>query len=138
MSFFNEDNYFKSKSNNNFVKQNELKTTEGFNNYKHCLPSFLLDDYFQDKTSEDSEDKEDEIKKNNSFNNIKEENKIFSDFNQKNSFNSIGKIENNMNNRNIKLNNFNNNYNNNIYNTVFQGAIRRFQKNFFPILAEAG
>ena len=118
MSFFNEDNYFKSKSNNNFEKQNELKTKEGFNNYKHCLPSFLLDDYFQDKTSEDSEDKEDEIKKNNSFNNIKEENKIFSDFNQKNSFNSIGKIENNMNDRKIKLNNFNNDYNNNIYNNT--------------------
>ena len=38
MSEINEDNYFKSKSNNNFCKQNNSQLPEGINNYKHCLP----------------------------------------------------------------------------------------------------
>ena len=140
MSYFNEENNFKSKSNNDFEKQNESKTKEGFDNYKHCLPSFLFDDYFQDKTSEDSEDKEDDIKKNNSFNNIKEGNNIFSDLKKENSSNSNGKIEKNIYDKQMKLNSFNYGYNNNSYinkieknqlNNSNQNSIN-IGKNIFP------
>ena len=67
MDTMNEEFNFKSKSNNNFnLKEKNSKVPEGLNNYKHCLPSFLVDDYFQqgsDCDNDSSEDKDD-IKKN--------------------------------------------------------------------------
>ena len=80
MSEISEENYFKSKSNNNFCKQYNSQVPEGLNNYKHCLPSFLIDDYFQtnsdyDNNTSDEKDKDD-IKKSNSFNNTKEDKNI--------------------------------------------------------------
>ena len=108
----NDEFNFKSKSNNNFnLKEKNSKVPEGLNNYKHCLPSFLVDDYFQqgsDCDNDSSEDKDD-IKKNNSFDNTKEE--------KNNSKNLLEgkKTENTSNNEEIKSNilyNNNNNINN--------------------------
>ena len=138
-----EENNFKSKSNNNFYdKENNSQIPEGLNHYKHCLPSFLFDDYFQ-QTSDgdnDSNDEKDNDKKNNSnsfdktkkdknisknlleektkessilSNNIKEEDK-----------NNLIKIETNeIKNKNIIFHsdnhiNLNNNINNNINKTI--------------------
>ena len=108
----NDEFNFKSKSNNNFnLKEKNSKVPEGLNNYKHCLPSFLVDDYFQqgsDCDNDSSEDKDD-IKKNNSFDNTKEE--------KNNSKNLLEgkKTDNTSNNEEIKSNilyNNNNNINN--------------------------
>ena len=112
MDTMNDEFNFKSKSNNNFnLKEKNSKVPEGLNNYKHCLPSFLVDDYFQqgsDCDNDSSEDKDD-IKKNNSFDNTKEE--------KNNSKNLLEgkKTENTSNNEEIKSNilyNNNNNINN--------------------------
>ena len=109
MDAMNDEFNFKSKSNNNFnLKEKNSKVPEGLNNYKHCLPSFLVDDYFQqgsDCDNDSSEDKDD-IKKNNSFDNTKEE--------KNNSKNLLEgkKTENTSNNEEIKSNILYNNNNN--------------------------
>ena len=109
MDTMNDEFNFKSKSNNNFnLKEKNSKVPEGLNNYKHCLPSFLVDDYFQqgsDCDNDSSEDKDD-IKKNNSFDNTKEE--------KNNSKNLLEgkKTENTSNNEEIKSNILYNNNNN--------------------------
>ena len=76
MTSLNDENNFKSKSNNNFKNsENNSKVPEGLNNYKHCLPSFLIDDYFQQYSDceNDSSDDKDENKKNNSYDDKKED-----------------------------------------------------------------
>ena len=134
----NDEFNFKSKSNNNFnLKEKNSKVPEGLNNYKHCLPSFLVDDYFQqgsDCDNDSSEDKDD-IKKNNSFDNTKEEknnsknllegkktentsnNEEFKSNILYNNNNNINSINNNMNNiNNISDNNLINNNSPNLFN----------------------
>ena len=69
---------YKSKSNNNFnLNEKNSQQPEGLNHYKHCLPSFLLDEYFKqnsDCENDSSDDKDD--KKNNSFDKTNEDKNI--------------------------------------------------------------
>ena len=118
-----EEFIYKSKSNNNFnLKEKNSKVPEGLNNYKHCLPSFLVEDYFQqgsDNDNDSSEDKDDN-KKNNSFDKAKEE--------KNNSKNLLeGKTtentSNNEENKNNILYNNNKNINHNISNHNFMNSI---------------
>ena len=162
MSEINEDNYFKSKSNNNFCKQNNSQLPEGINNYKHCLPSFLIDDYFQtnsdcENNSSDEKEKEKDEKKSNSFNNAKEENNISKYFldKEKKETNIIEAQEAkttgdslNINNNVIKVNENNEQFNKNIPKNIIMNKnymennsdnnlytvsnSMNFEKNFFP------
>ena len=70
---------YKSKSNNNFnLNEKNSQQPEGLNHYKHCLPSFLLDEYFKqnsDCENDSSDDKEND-KKNNSFDKKNEDKNI--------------------------------------------------------------
>jgi len=123
METMDEEFIYKSKSNNNFnLKEKNSKVPEGLNNYKHCLPSFLVEDYFQqgsDNDNDSSEDKDDN-KKNNSFDKAKEE--------KNNSKNLLeGKTtentSNNEENKNNILYNNNKNINHNISNHNFMNSI---------------
>ena len=117
-----EEFIYKSKSNNNFnLKEKNSKVPEGLNNYKHCLPSFLVEDYFQqgsDNDNDSSEDKDDN-KKNNSFDKAKEE--------KNNSKNLLeGKTTENTSNNEENKNNIlynNKNINHNISNHNFMNSI---------------
>ena len=146
----NEEFNYKSKSNNNFNnKENNSKLPEGLNNYKHCLPSFLIDDYFQqasDCEDDSSEDKEDN-KKNNSFDNTKEgQNNSKNLFEEKTTENTSNNEEiknniiynNNININNISDNNIGNNNtirnngnNTNIFNSFPPYPGKNFMANSF-------
>ena len=122
METMDEEFIYKSKSNNNFnLKEKNSKVPEGLNNYKHCLPSFLVEDYFQqgsDNDNDSSEDKDDN-KKNNSFDKAKEE--------KNNSKNLLeGKTTENTSNNEENKNNIlynNKNINHNISNHNFMNSI---------------
>ena len=117
MTSLNDENNFKSKSNNNFKNsENNSKVPEGLNNYKHCLPSFLIDDYFQQYSDceNDSSDDKDENKKNNSYDDKKEDKNNSKNLLEDKNTQNTSNIEENKNNINIgNLNNINNNNNNN-------------------------
>ena len=123
MTSINDENNFKSKSNNNFKNtENNSKVPEGLNNYKHCLPSFLIDDYFQQDSDceNDSSEEKGENKKNNSFDKTKEDKNnsknLLEDKNTQNTSNNEDN-KNNINNVNINnINNINNLGNNNSQN----------------------
>ena len=116
MTSLNDENNFKSKSNNNFKNsENNSKVPEGLNNYKHCLPSFLIDDYFQQYSDceNDSSDDKDENKKNNSYDDKKEDKNNSKNLLEDKNTQNTSNIEENKNNINIgNLNNINNNNNN--------------------------
>ena len=70
---------YKSKSNNNFnLNEKNSQQPEGLNHYKHCLPSFLLDEYFKQNSDceNDSSDEKENDKKNNSFDKTNEDKNI--------------------------------------------------------------
>ena len=78
MSSSKEKDY-KSKSNNNFnLNEKKSQQPEGLNHYKHCLPSFLLDEYFKQNSDceNDSSDEKENDKKNNSFDKTNEDKNI--------------------------------------------------------------
>ena len=144
MATMKEEN-FKSKSNNNFYgKENNTQQSEGFNHYKHCLPSFF-EDYFK-KSSDcenDSSEEKDNDKKNNSFNKTKEDKNISKNLlEEKTSENSENnnineERQDNLPNNDISINNnINNiiykndiNINNNMNNNTFGNKINKIENN---------
>jgi len=137
---------FKSKSNNNFYgKENNSQQPEGFNHYKHCLPSFLFEDYFKQSSDceNDSSEEKDNDKKNNSFDKTKEDKNISknileektSENSENNNINEETKNYTPNNDININ-NNINNiiykndiNINNNMNNNIFGNKINKIENN---------
>ena len=156
MATMKEEN-FKSKSNNNFYgKENNSQQPEGFNHYKHCLPSFLLEDYFKQSSDceSDSSEEKDNDKKNNSFDKTKKDKNIsknlleektsensehdnINEQRQNNLPNNEININNNINNT-IYNNDINNNINNNIHNNIneniYGNQINKIENNIPQIL----
>ena len=146
---------YKSKSNNNFkLNVKNSQQPEGLNHYKHCLPSFLLDEYFKqnsDCENDSSDDKEND-KKNNSFDktkedkniskNLLEEDKTAENSNHQSNTkeelkNILPKIENNiLDKKNLINNNMNNNINNNTSGNNSSKFLNKFplfqEQNIFP------
>ena len=144
---------YKSKSNNNFnLNEKNSQQPEGLNHYKHCLPSFLLDEYFKqnsDCENDSSDDKDD--KKNNSFDktnedkniskNLLEEEKTEENSNHLNLSNTKEELKNNsqkidnniLNKKNIINNDINKINNiNNITNTTSGNNSSKNMHKFFP------
>ena len=144
---------YKSKSNNNFnPNEKNSQQPEGLNHYKHCLPSFLLDEYFKqnsDCENDSSDDKDD--KKNNSFDktnedknitkNLLEEEKTAENSNHLNLSNTKEELKNNsqkidnniLNKKNIINNDINKINNiNNITNTTSGNNSSKNMHKFFP------
>ena len=145
---------FKSKSNNEFnVKEKNSQQPEGLIHYKHCLPSFLLDEYFKQNSycENDSSDEKESDKKNNSFDKTKEDKNISKNLleEEKTAENSIRnsntkeeykeslpKIENDILNKKNIINNNNININNNTPGSNSSKNLHQFplfqEQNIFP------
>ena len=138
---------FKSKSNNDFYgKEKNSQQPEGLSHYKHCLPSFLLDEYFKQNSDaeNDSSDEKENDKKNNSFDktndvknlskNLLEEEKTAENSNHCLNAKEELKVENNIiNNNNINNNNFlsNNISGNNSSKNIYRYPLYK-EQNIFP------